>query len=127
MIDAAELDGLRGPTVSRDYLHRLVDELAAAADYLTGRNCMPGHEEAAMALMTPAARARAQARFDRDRARQVTNALNVLKASGVLVGVEEGRMLTYVEKVELYANGVGPPLCARRLRADPPPHHHACG
>lgn len=120
MIDAGHLDELRGRVVSRDYLHRLVEELAAAADYLTGRNCMPGHEElgatlgrptkparlAMMAVMTPAARARAQARIDRDRARQVTNALAVLKAAGVLVCVEEGRMLTYLEKVELYANGV---------------------
>jgi hypothetical protein len=120
MIDAGHLDELRGRVVSRDYLHRLVEELAAAADYLTGRNCMPGHEElgatlgrptkparlAMMAVMTPAARARAQARIDRNRARQVTNALAVLKAAGVLVCVEEGRMLTYLEKVELYANGV---------------------
>jgi len=120
MIDAGHLDELRGRVVSRDYLHRLVEGLAAAADYLTGRNCMPGHEElgatlgrpikparlAMMAVMTPAARARAQARIDRDRARQVTNALAVLKAAGLLVCVEEGRMLTYLEKVELYANGV---------------------
>ena len=120
MIDAGQLDELRGRVVSRDYLHRLVDELAVAADYLTGRNCMPGHEElgatlgrptkparfALMAMMTPAARARAQARIDRDRARQVTNAIAVLKAGGVLVCVEEGRMLTRMEKLELYANGV---------------------
>lgn len=120
MIDAGRLDELRGRVVSRDYLHGLVEELAASADYLTGRNCMPGHEElgatlgrptkparlAMMAVMTPAGRARAQARIDRDRARQVTNALAVLKAAGVLVCVEEGRMLTYLEKVELYANGV---------------------
>jgi hypothetical protein len=120
MIDAGVLDELRGNTVSEDYLHRLVDELAAAADHLTGRACMPGHEElgaklgrptkrakmAAMALMTPAARQRTQGRIDRDRARQVTNAINVLKAATLLVCVEEGRMLTAVEKIELYANGV---------------------
>lgn len=120
MIDAGELDRLRGRTVSRDYLHRLTDQLAAVADFQTGRNCMPGHEElgaklgrptkpaklAAMAVMTASARGRAQARIDRDRARQVTNALNVLKVAGLLVCVEQGRMLTYTEKVELYANGV---------------------
>lgn len=120
LIGAGELDELRGRIVSRSYLHRLVDELAAAADYGTGRNCMPGHEElgatlgrptkpaklAVLSMMSPAARARAQARIERDRARQVTNALGVLKAAGVLVCVEEGRMLTCVEKLELYANGV---------------------
>jgi len=120
LVDAGGLDRLRGRTVSRGYLHRLVAELAAAADQPTGRNCMPGHEElgavlgrptkaaklAAMTLMTPAARARTQARIERDRARQVTNAVNVLKAAGLLVCVEDGRMLSCTERLELYANGV---------------------
>ena len=120
LIDAGGLDESRGRTVSRDYLHRLVDELAAAADYSTGRNCMPGHEElgatlgrptktavlARLTALTPTARARAEVRLQRDRARQVTNAIAVLIRTGLLVCVEEGRMLTYTEKIELYANGV---------------------
>lgn len=119
MIDDGELDELRGRMVSRRYLHALVEELAGRADFRTGRNCMPGHVElgaklgrpikaaklAAMMLMTPTARAKAETRIHHDRTRQVYNAIEVLKAVGVLVCVEEGRILDYIDRMEQVANG----------------------
>ncbi|MGI8458906.1 MAG: hypothetical protein ACR2LI_12450 [Propionibacteriaceae bacterium] len=119
MIEGGELDEVRGRLVSRSYLHRLVDELAGEADWQTGRNCMPGHVElgaklgrpvkaarlAAMAAMSTAARAQAEAQIALNRTRQVGNAIEVLITAAVLHRVEDGRILPLLERLELWANG----------------------
>lgn len=119
MIERGELDEQRGRVVSRSYLHRLVDELAGEADWRTGRNCMPGHVElgaklgrpvkavrlAAMARMSAAARSKAEEQIALNRTRQVGNAIEVLIAADVLHRVEEGRILSLLERLELWANG----------------------
>ena len=117
LIDAGELDGLRGRRFSRRFLHALVDELATYADWRTGRNCMPGHAALGAAL---ARRPRAESRRDPkpsewrtpaqaaadDAARHVRAAIaGVLVPAGVVVCVEQGHHLNGVERLEQWANG----------------------
>ena len=135
MIDAGLLDGLRGRTVSRDYLHALVDALAAAADAGTGRNCMPGHEElgellgravkpaklALIACMRPAAAARAWARICRDRA-QAGQQRHRRAEGRPGAGVRRGRPDADLPgKAGALRQRGRSPLRPRRLRPDSPP------
>ena len=128
LIDAGDLDGLRGRRFSRRYLHALVDELARYADWRTGRNCMPGHAALGAAL---ARRPRQESRRDPkpcewrtpaqsaadDAARHVRAAIaTVLVPAGVLVCVEQGHHLNGVERLEQWANN-SPRRSARSVYA----------